>query len=599
MQLRLRTALYAPVQAVYLRTFPDGEQALTPVVKADAVDGVQWWEGDLPIREPVVHYRFLMVADDGVWQFTAAGATAHLPLDSTDFRIIADYVSPAWVKTAVFYQIFPDRFANGNPETDPQPDEFEFRGYRPQTYAWEQPPGTDQPFPLVFYGGDLPGIENKLDYLQDLGVNALYLNPVFTAHSNHKYDVADYENVDPHFGGNEALVALRNELTPRGMRYILDIVPNHCGYWHPWFRTAREKPEAPEAGFFTFTSHPDEYASWLGVWSLPKLNYRSTELRRRIYAGKNAVFRRWLRPPFAADGWRIDVANMLGRQEATQIGEEVAGGIRQAVKETRADAYLMGENFFDGTPQLQGTQWDAVMNYSGFSSPLIFWLAGFSAHAHGLKEKITSSSPWPTEAMVATWQQYLAAIPWQMALQQFNLLGSHDVPRIRSLLGENDALNHLAAIVQFTFPGVPCVYYGDEIGMVDDAHLEQRGCMIWDESRWDLDLRAFYKKLIKLRRESAVLQQGGFQVLAVEPDTVAYQREGKDGRLLIIAHRSQTPRPASPLPVAHGDIADGTQFVEYFTGQTITVINGNLPLTAHPQGATLWIQKNEGKRTTD
>ncbi|KAA3655989.1 MAG: maltodextrin glucosidase [Chloroflexi bacterium] len=590
-QVKIRVASGAPVTAVYLRTFPDGEQALTPMQLAETNDVSQWWQGMLLIREPVVNYRFLLVSDAGVWAYTADGATENVPLDATDFRILAGYVAPEWVKTAVFYQIFPDRFANGDPTTNPRPDDFEFRGYHPQTYEWEQSPPVDQPFPIVFYGGDLPGIVGKLDYLQGLGINAVYLNPVFTAHSNHKYDVVDYNSVDPHFGGDESLAVLREALTQRTMHTILDIVPNHCGYWHHWFQAAQLDANAPEADFFTFTNHPDEFESWLGVWMLPKLNYQSEELRRRIYEGVNAVFRRWMRPPFAIDGWRVDVANMLGRQGDIQIGTEVTRGIRQAVKETRSDAYLMGENFFDGTQQLQGDQWDGIMNYAGFSSPLAYWLTGFEVGAHGLKEKIESLVTWPTTALAATWQQYLAAVPWQIALQQFNLLDSHDVPRIRSLLHENDALHRLAAIVQFTFPGAPCVYYGDEIGMVDDPILRQRGCMIWDESRWNDDLLAFYKKLIKLRRETAVLHQGSFQILAVEPDTIVYQREGENGRVLVIAHRGEIPRTAAPLPVVHGNIPDGAQFVEYFTGHTLTVSNGCLPLADFGQGAGLFIQQ--------
>jgi hypothetical protein len=152
----------------------------------------QWWESELLIDEPSVHYRFIIDAADGIWHYSAAGLSAHVPLDRTDFRILADYDPPGWPLETVFYQIFPDRFANGDPSTDPRPEEYEYRGHRPMTYPWETPPPPDQLGPLVFYGGDLPGIESHLEYLADLGVNALYLNPVFTALSNHKYDVADY-----------------------------------------------------------------------------------------------------------------------------------------------------------------------------------------------------------------------------------------------------------------------------------------------------------------------------------------------------------------------------------------------------------------------
>ena len=439
---------------------------------------------------------------------------------------------------------------------------------------------------MVFYGGDLTGIETHLDYLTDLGVSAIYLNPIFDARTNHKYDVADYDQVDPHFGGNEALVSLRQALTARDMRYILDIVPNHCGYWHPWFQLARIDQTAIEADFFTFSSHPDEYISWLGVWSLPKLNYLSEELRRRMYEGPGAVFRRWLLPPFLADGWRVDVANMLGRQGPIQIGAQVNRGIRMAVKETRQEAYLFGENFFDATEQLQGEQWDGVMNYSGFTYPLIYWLVGMKQKAHGFDEEL-STPPWPTEAMVGMWQSRLAVIPSVVARQQYNLLDSHDTPRIRTVLGENDRLHRLAVTVLMTFPGVPGLYYGDEIGMTDVPDLKSRGCMIWDESGWNRPLHDFHRALIQLRRWSAALQRGGFQVLLIEPDTVAYQRECLGDRVIVIAHRGEKPRPAGTIEVAHGGVADGTRFVDWASGAELIARDGTLPLPEIEQGAMI------------
>jgi alpha-glucosidase len=573
-----------------LRTFPDGEQAFTPMSLASTSPATHWWQADLVITQPTMPYRFLIEAADGVWMYSAAGPAVQVPLDVYDFRLLADYQPPEWLFDRVFYQIFPDRFANGDLSNDPQPDEFEYRGYHPRTYPWGQPPDPDQPFPIVFYGGDLPGILQHLDYLQDLGVNALYLNPIFSAYSNHKYDVTDYDQVDSHLGGNNSLVALREALTELGMRCILDIVPNHVGYWHPWFQAARADPGAPEAEFFTFYQHPDDYASWLGVWALPKLNYRSAELRQRIYAGAEAVFRRWLRPPFSIDGWRIDVANMLGRQGAAQLGIDVARGVRQAVKTTNPQAYLIGENFFDASPQLQGDEWDGVMNYAGFMKPLLYWLRGYRQGAHGLKDEITSSVTWPTEALAATWRERLAAIPWAIALQQYNLLGSHDTPRIRSDLGENDALHRLAVLVLFTFPGVPGIYYGDEIGMLDSSYLGARGCMNWEPETWDHNLRAYYQKLILLRRNSSILQRGGFQILAIEPDLIAYQREDDSGRFLVVAYRGVMERLPAPLALAHAGIPDGSRFRELFTGQEVLLTNGFLPLPALVQGGTLWEQ---------
>ena len=182
-------------------------------------------------------------------------------------------------------------------------------------------------------------------------------------------------------------------------------------------------------------------------------------------------------------------------------------------------------------------------------------------------------------------------IPWVIALQQYNLLGSHDTPRIRSAVKGKDALHRLAAVILLTYPGVPGIYYGDEIGLEDTPELRSRNCMPWDETRWDQDLLAFYRQMIALRRQSSILQRGGFQVLAAEPDTLAYLREDKTGRILVVAHRAETPRPANPLTVAHGGIPDGTTFTELFSGQTGVVRKGLLPLPTLPQGATVWQQR--------
>ena len=581
-RIRIRAGKDAPVRRIILRTLPDGEQVFALMQQGEASATANWWQIDLTIEAPITHYRFILECDDGIWWYTATGAVNYDPLDNTDFRILGDYNAPDWLQTAVFYQIFPDRFADGDSSTNPD-----------NALAWEQSPAPDADFPTVFYGGDLDGICQKLPYLQELGINALYLNPIFTAYSNHKYDVADFMQIDPHFGGDDALIALRGALDERDMRYILDIVPNHCGYSHHWFQAARVSLDAPEAEFFTFHNHPDEYESWLGVWSLPKLNYNSLELRRRLYKSSDAVFRHWLKPPYAADGWRVDVANMLGRQGSTQIGHKISRGIRKAVKKTAPNAYLMGENFFDATSQLQGNEWDGVMNYTGFIEPLWHWLKGYKRGAHHFVGEVVSPIEWPTTAVNAAWQSRRASIAWGIAVQQYNLIGSHDVSRIRTMTGGNDALHRLATTIMLTFPGVPSLYYGDEIGMEDAPSLEARGCMIWDDSRWNHDLLAFHKQLIALRKGSQTLQRGGFQMLLTEVDTLAYQREGVGGRFIIIAHRGEQPRPAAPLPLHHADITDGATFTEFFSGQQLTVIDGTLPLLALPQGATLWVE-NQG-----
>lgn len=588
--IRLRAAIDAPIERLLLRTCPDGEQFFAEMHPASSQPNpaCRWWEVTLRIHMPVTAYRFLLFTPDGAWWYTGVGPQRHVPTDANDFRLLADYDSPVWVRDTVFYQIFPDRFADGEPESNVQDAEFEYHGLQSKAKHWDEPQSQWPQAMVEFYGGDLPGVKEHLDYLADLGVNAVYFNPVFTAYSNHRYDVVDYENVDPHLGGNDALVSLRHAMAEREMRFILDIVPNHCGMRHPWFQAALADPYAPSAEYFTFHRHPDEYESWLGVRSLPKLNYRSGSLRDIIYSGPNSIFRRWLKAPYSIDGWRVDVANMLARHGRDQLEAEVWTGIRQAVKAENPQAYLVGENFFDGSSQLQGDRLDATMNYAGFTNPLLYWLDHFQVNQHAEPKHIELKIAWPTEALSASWQASRASIPWVIARQQFNLLGSHDTARILHVVGGDAARNRLAAAFLLTYVGVPCIYYGDEIGMTAEDSLGARDPMIWDPTRWDRDLRSFHQTLIRLRRTSPALIEGGFQILLEEENTLAFLRDTDIEQILVIGNRGPDERSAQDLFVRDGGIPDGIRFREIFTGQTLTVQNGYLPLPNLSAGVQIW-----------
>jgi alpha-glucosidase len=585
--LRLRTAVDAPVDRILVRTCPDGEQQFVEMQSAQVTPACRWWQATIRVTMPSASYRFLLLTADGVWWYNGRGLQRHTPTDADDFRLLAGYTAPSWLQDSVFYQIFPDRFADGDPTNNVRDGEFEYRGHQARARRWdESPSGEPGPGRMVeFYGGDLAGIESRLDYLTDLGVNALYLNPIFAAYSNHRYDVVDYYEVDRHLGGNEALVCLRQACHERGLRLILDIVPNHCGVAHPWFQAAAADPAAPTAEYFTFDRHPDDYACWLGARSLPKLNYRSAALRWVMYAGPHSIFRHWLRPPYCVDGWRLDVANMLGRQGADQLGAAVLQGIRQAVKEENQAAYLLGEHSYDGTAQLQGDGLDATMNYAGFAAPLWHWLGGFEVTQHGWPRRLASQTPWTTQALADTWQAFRAGIPWAIARQQFNLLGSHDTPRILTILRGDAGRNRLAAGLLFTYVGVPSVYYGDEVGLHGDA---TRACMPWQRSAWDEELRSFYQALVRLRRASSALIRGGFQMLHIEEDTLAYLRDSNEEQLIVVGHRGPGTRPPGPLPVAHGALPDGTEFRELIGGGRATVTGGHLPLPAMKPGVMIW-----------
>ncbi len=587
--LRLRMGLDAPVEQVFIRTAPDGEQVMTAMSRVDSDSVCQWWEGELRQAMPRTSYRFFLMTPEGGWWLTAAGVVRHTPPDAADFKLLSRFDAPEWVRDGVFYQIFPDRFADGDPSNNVRAGEYLYYGRPVVAREWGEPPRKETGG-IEFFGGDLQGIMEKLPYLEELGVSALYLNPVFTAPSNHKYDVEDYENVDPHLGGNEALVALREALDERGMRLVLDIVPNHCGATHPWFLEAQADPDSPNAEFFTFHRRPHDYEKWLGVASLPKLNYRSERLREVMYAGEEAIMRRWLRPPYRIDGWRIDVANMLARHGESQLGHKVGRGLRRALKGEFPDSFLLGEHFFDGSPHLQGEELDASMNYRGFTFPLLQWLAGWEFAAERAAPW-SDRQPLPTEAMAAQWEAFRAAIPWQVAMQQFNLLGSHDTARVLTVLGEDRAKARVAAALLFTYPGVPSVYYGEEIGLTGVGDPASRGCMPWEPEAWDQELRALYQTLIRLRRTSPALRWGGFQLLHAAGETVAFLREAPEERLIVVARRAGDGLEA--LPVQHGGIADGTRFRDELTGAEATVQGGMLPLTGLAQaGAQVWRMQN-------
>ena len=588
--LRLRASPDAPIERLLLRTCPDGEQFFAEMRPSSSQPNpvCRWWETTLRLHMPVTCYRFLLFTAEGVWWYNGAGTQRHVPTDANDFRLLADYEAPAWVRDSVFYQIFPDRFADGELQSNVRNGEFESDGLRAVSKQWDEPQGKWPQAMVEFYGGDLPGVEQHLDYLADLGVNAIYLNPVFTAYSNHRYDVADYGNVDTHLGGNASLASLRGALTERAMHFILDIVPNHCGVKHPWFQAAQADPSAASAEYFTFHRHPDEYESWLGVRSLPKLNYRSQSLRDQIYAGPDSVFRRWLRSPYSIDGWRVDVANMLARHGKDQLEAEVWTGIRKAVKAVNPQAYLVGENFFDSSLQLQGDRLDAAMNYAGFTNPLLYWLDHFQVSQHGQPRQVESKVRWPAEALAGSWQASRGSIPWVIARQQFNLLGSHDTARILHVVQGDAARNQVAVAFLLTYVGVPCIYYGDEIGMRAADSLAARNPMIWDANRWDQELRSFYRMLIDLRRTSPALIDGGFQILLCEENILAYLRDTDVQQMIVIGNRGPADRPAQPFFVRDGGIPDQTIFREVFSGQTLGVKDGYLSLPVLPPGVQIW-----------
>jgi alpha-glucosidase len=587
-RLLVRAGLEAPVDRIVLRTTPDGEQVFEELREVEAGRAARWWELTLRIAMPMTGYRFLVITPDGHHWLNAAGLHVATPTDREDFQLLAGSGPPGALTRRVFYQIFPDRFANGDPSNDVRTGAWTYRGQTARARTWGEAPSDGPPAMVEFYGGDLPGIEAHLYHLTDLGVTAIYLTPIFDSRSNHGYDIVDYGRVADYYGGNEALVSLRRATLERDILLILDIAPNHTGVEHPWFRAAQADPSAPTAEYYVFGKHPDDYESWLGVGSLPKLDYRSQALREAMYEGRDSVLRHWLRPPFSIDGWRIDVANMLGRLGPDQLGPEVARGMRAAIKAENPDAYLLGEHSFDAIDQLAGDQWDAVMNYWGFTNPVVEWLAGVSIQSHtsGLILRTGRAS---TEAMVQTLTAFRSAISWSVARHQFNLLDSHDTARIASRVDGDRGRLRAALGFLLTYVGLPSILYGDEVGLDGADDLRARRTMPWDRSDWDLDHLAVVRTLIRFRVGSSALTEGGFQVLEIGEDHLAYLRDADDEWVIVVIVRGPTERRAGPLAVWQGAIPDGTEFTDLIGGTSHTVTGGMLPLAATPPGLAVWV----------
>ena len=592
-RLRVRSGMDGEIERIFVRTTPDGEQAFAELHEAEPGPAGRWWEVTLRLLMPVTGYRFLLLTQAGHRWLNGSGIHHATPTDHEDFRLVAGHDPPGWLADRVFYQVFPDRFANGDPSNDVRDGAWTYRGHTARARAWDEPPSRGPGGMVEFFGGDLAGIESHLDHLADLGVNAIYLNPIFATRSNHGYDTVDYRRVADHLGGDAALVALRRATRARDIRLMLDIAPNHVGSEHPWFLDAQADAGAGTAGHFVFRRRPDDYESWLGVGSLPKLDYRDPVLREAMYAGPDAVLRRWLRPPFSIDGWRIDVANMLGRLGPDQLGAEVARGMRAAVKQENPDAYLMGEHSFDATDQLAGDQWDGVMNYAGFMTPVLEWLHGvdYGSHATGTILRTGRSS---TASLVRTLTAFLAAVPWSVAARQYNLVASHDTARIRTAVAGD--VGHLRAAfgLLLAFVGVPSILYGDEIGLEGADGARTRRTMPWDPASWDRDHLAFTRSLVRHRVRSRALQVGGLQFLEVAEDSLAFVRDLDDEQAVVVVARGPGGRPQGPLFVAAAAIADGTVLVEALTGQRATVDRGHVPLPATPPGVAIWSSVSGG-----
>ncbi|MEX1143330.1 MAG: glycoside hydrolase family 13 protein [Anaerolineales bacterium] len=466
-----------------------------------------------------------------------------------------DYSALDWVKNTVFYQIFPERFSNGDPGNDP-----------PGTMSWDAAPTADN-----YLGGDLQGIRDHLPYLEDLGVTALYLTPIFKARLNHKYDTSDYFQVDPAFGTEELLRDLVSEAHERNMRIILDAVFNHCGdsFW-AFEDLMSNGVNSPYKDWFFPTSlpvqqNPANYQTCGGATFLPKLNVSNPQVRAHLM--KAAVH--WLRET-GIDGWRLDVP--------WKVPLEFWREVRKAVKATSPEAYIVAEAWRDTTYWLgDDPACDGVMNY-----PLRDYLLDYCVRDAMDAEDIDFF----IHRQLA---QHGVAAPYLLTL-----LGSHDTPRLLTMCKGDAARAILAVAMQFTLVGTPMIYYGDEVGMEGREDPDNRRGMLWDSNTWNSAIYQAHRLLAQARRQHPALSAGGFETLLTFNGVYAYRRSTPGDQVVVVIN----PRQArQSLSLSISETAPSI-WRDLFTGKIYECDSGNLRIDQMPskQALVLFPVTNEQRR---
>ena len=531
--LKVRVPKSYTFDDAYIRLYEDAEPRTYKMEQLSPSEFESWLQVKIIVTNIHTVYRFVFVGPNKYEWLNARGLSDHDVHSNNDFQIVAIPENPKWISKSVFYQIFPDRFARSG-KVDINPDWAYPRDWN------ELPRGRSKYTGQELYGGDLYGVEEKLNYLSDLGVNGIYLTPIFPSRSNHRYDATTFDEVDPILGGDKAFKSLIRSAKKKKIRILGDLTSNHCGVGHDWIITAKKNKSSKERSFFYWDkSIKWGYVGWFGLESLPKLNYSSKALRKAVYEGKNSIVKKWISPKFGMAGWRIDVGNMTGVQGSENHHVEVMQGIRKAMQEVDPETWLVAENGDFIASDLNGLGWQGAMNYQGFMRPFWNWMNRNPEITGGFQGLPFAMPKIDGQQFFASMQEFNASIPWRSLAASMLILDSHDTARFRTVvLGDRNA--HLAAMTMLlTYPGVPSIFAGDEIGLEGSWGEDSRRSINWeDRSGWDLDFFNSTKTLIQLRRESHALIHGGLRWVAVEKDYLAYFRESKSQSLLIFISRS-------------------------------------------------------------
>lgn len=585
----------------------------TYVMEKECTQGeFDYYTFETRLGEEPFRYCFEVQSGTEKYYYGRCGISREI-LEYYNFVVVPGFSTPDWAKGAVMYQIFTDRFYNGDKSNDVETNEYYYIGdYSRRVTNWDKYPANMGV--REFYGGDLQGVMDKLDYLQDLGVEVVYFNPLFVSPSNHKYDIQDYDYIDPHYGkivddggevlpngvtdnsqatkykkrttgfknleaSNELFIKLVEELHRRGMKVILDGVFNHCGSFNKWMDRERiyegeedyepgayVSADSPYRSYFRFFKEGPEnwpyngnYDGWWGNDTLPKLNYEdSVKLENYIlYIG-----RKWVSPPYNVDGWRLDVAADLGR--SNEYNHEFWQKFRRAVKDANPNALILAEHYGDPSDWLKGDEWDTVMNYDAFMEPVTWFLTGMEKHSDEAREELLGN----IDNFIGSMAHHMSNMLTPSLQVAMNELSNHDhsrfltrtnhmVGRVEHLGPEaaneyvNKAVMREAVVMQMTWVGAPTVYYGDEAGVCGFTDPDNRRTYPWGHE--DQELIAFHKEAIRIHKEHPALKTGSLKILGGEENILSYARfKGHDRIIVVINNRSE--RAEVKVPVWEAEI---------------------------------------------
>ena len=585
-KLRFRTQLNN-VDNVYIVC--NGERHLMTLDESDEL--FDYYAYTIPEVNGRVDYNYEIQAGNVTCYYNKLGAQMNLNHDY-DFQIMPGYKVPDWAKGAVFYQIFVDRFCNGDTSNDVLDNEYCYIGEGTRRITdWDKLP--DSMDVRCFYGGDLQGVMDKLDYLKGLGVDVIYLNPIFVSPSNHKYDIQDYDYVDPHFGkivhdegeclqgdcktnkestryidrvtnkenleaSNELFIRLVEEVHKRGMKIILDGVFNHCGSFNKWLdreciyenqegyeKGAYVDAQSPYRSFFKFQDpwkwpYNATYNGWWGHDTLPKLNYEESD---KLYEYIMRIGEKWVSAPYNADGWRLDVAADIGYSE--EYNHKFWRDFRSRVKAANPNAIILAEHYGDPKSWLMGDQWDTVMNYDAFMEPITWFLTGVEKHSDEFRGDLLGNP----DAFTGALRHHMSRFNQNSLEVAMNELSNHDhsrfLTRTNRRVGRTHTLGAQAAneninkgvfreavVFQMTWPGAPTIYYGDEAGLCGWTDPDNRRTYPW--GREDVELINFHRDMIKVHKDIHALMRGSVMFLYARYKLVAYGRFTKDEAVVVI-----------------------------------------------------------------